>query len=169
MVSDETFRCSFDVQILGDLKRDLGKAESARNSSSLPIELGEEQPPLVSLGEVVMDLEGKGALAGTHCSKRKSEHSHARSLSVRGWRECLDDLATTPRSPLLVMTKRRLLAKSVRILAIFTGHAFCRTFCSTTSRVADTMNSTVSVPTEPVNLDQVTVLTNITRFEGGTT
>ena len=69
---------------LGPDVHGLGRhAEAGGHLGAVPVQLGAQQAPQVTGGEVVVDLEGQGALPRSHRPEREAEHPHGRGTYTR--------------------------------------------------------------------------------------
>ena len=70
--------------------------QAGRHPGAVPVEPGAQQPPQAPVGEVVVDLQGEGALARSHGPVGEAQHGHASQVTplsfgvsgVSGSRRC---------------------------------------------------------------------------------
>ena len=65
------------VELRADVDGRGGHAEAGRHPGAVAVELGAQQPAQPAAGEVVVDLEGEGALARAHRPVGEAQHGHA--------------------------------------------------------------------------------------------
>ena len=66
-----------EIELRTDVDGRRGHAETGRHDGAVAVELGAEQATEPAAGEVVVDLEGEGALARAHRPVGEPQHRHA--------------------------------------------------------------------------------------------